>query len=85
MVTVWGLIYNKGWSDLHAQLFVLYSEKFVWVLRGKILLSVWCIPVKVNVEEESLAIFNELIDKNKIEEKDIVNFIESGDGIILFP
>ena len=45
----------------------------------------WCFPVKVNVEEESLAIFNELIDKNKIEEKDIVNFIESGDGIILFP
>ncbi|MXQ97467.1 hypothetical protein E5288_WYG019736 [Bos mutus] len=34
--------------------------------------------VKVNIEEESLAIFNELIDKKKIEEKNIINFIESG-------
>ena len=70
---------------MHTQLFVLYSETFLWVLRGKILLLVWCFPVKVNIEEESLAIFNELIDKKKIEEKNIVNFIESGNGIILFP
>ena len=70
---------------MHTQLFVLYSETFLWVLRGKILLPVWCFPVKVNIEEESLAIFNELIDKKKIEEKNVVNFIESGNGIILFP
>ena len=84
MATIWGLIYNKGRSDLHTQLLVLYSEKFLWVLRGKILLSVWCFPVKVGFEEEALAIFSELIDKKKFEDKDIVNFIKSGNGIILF-
>lgn len=69
---------------MHSQLLVLYSEKFLWVLRGKILLAVWCFPVKVDIEEEALAIFNELIDKKKVEDKDVVNFIESGNGIILF-
>ena len=69
---------------MQTQLLVLCSEKFLWVLRGKILLSVWCFPVKVGIEEEALAILNELIDKKKVEDKDIVNFIESGNGIILF-
>lgn len=44
----------------------------------------WCFPVKVDIEEEALAIFNELIDNKKVEDKGLVNFIESGNGIILF-
>ncbi|KAI4549978.1 hypothetical protein MJT46_019127 [Ovis ammon polii x Ovis aries] len=41
--------------------------------------------VKPNIEEEGLQKFQELMEEKGIDEKNIVNFIESGNGIILFP
>lgn len=49
-----------------------------------ILLSAWCLSVKVNIEDEALARFKELVEEKKIEEKYIVNFLESGNGTIPF-
>ncbi|KAG5193248.1 hypothetical protein JEQ12_019609 [Ovis aries] len=41
--------------------------------------------VKPNIEEEGLQKFQELMEEKGIDEKNIVNFIKSGNGIILFP
>ena len=44
----------------------------------------WCFSVKVNIEDEAWATFKELVEEKKIEEKYIVNFLESGNGNICF-
>ena len=82
MVTVGGLIYIKWRSDLDTPLLVLHSE---WVLRGKILLSIWCFSVKLNVEDEDLEKFRKLTEDKGIDKKNVVNFIKNGNGILFFP
>ena len=44
----------------------------------------WCFSVKVNIEDEAWATLKELVEEKKIEEKYIVNFLESGNGNICF-
>lgn len=61
------------------QVLVLYSEISLG-LRSKILLSDGVL--QLNIEDETLARFKELVEEKKIEEKDIVNFLESGNGTI---
>lgn len=80
----WGLIYNK-WKRDCAVSFLLCIQKLLWVLRGKILLSVWSFSVKVNIEVEALDTFYALVKAKGIEEKCILKIIESGKGIILLP
>lgn len=82
MVTVGGLIYIKWRSDLDTPFLVLHSE---WVLRGKILLSMWCFSVKLNVEDEDLEKFWKLTEDKGIDKKNVVNFLENGNGILFFP
>lgn len=63
------------------QALVLYSEISLG-LRSKILLSDGVL--QLNIEDETLARFKELVEEKKIEEKDIVNFLESGNRAIHF-
>ena len=84
MVTVLGLIYNK-WKRGCTLSFLFCIQKFLWVLRGKTLLSLWSFSVKVNIEVEALDMFYALVKEKGIEEKYILKIIESGKGIILFP
>ena len=40
--------------------------------------------VKVNIEEEGLQKFKELMQEKGIDEENVVSFIKTGNGIILF-
>ena len=65
--------------------FLFGIQKFLLVVKGKILLSVSCFSVKVNIGAEAWEKFYELIEAKGIKRKDIVKFIDSGSGIIVFP
>ena len=54
-------------------------------MRGNILLSMWCFSVKLNVEDEDLEKFRKLTEDKGIDKKNVVNFIENGNGILFFP
>lgn len=45
----------------------------------------WCFSVKLNIEEEALEKFRQLTKEKGIDEKNVVNFIENGNGILFFP
>ena len=46
----------------------------------------WCFSVKVNdIEAEALEKVNELVKEKKIEDKNVLKIIETGNGIIVFP
>ena len=84
MVTVLGLIYNK-WKRGCTLRFLFCIQKFLWVLRGKTLLSLWSFSVKVNIEAEALDTFYARVKEKGIEKKCILKIIKSGNRIILFP
>lgn len=82
MVTAWGLIYIRWRSDLDTPLLVLHSE---CVLRGKILLSMWCFSVKFNVEDEDEDLEKFRTEDQGSDRKYVVTFAENGNGILFFP
>ena len=45
----------------------------------------WCFSVKLNVEDEDLEKFRKLTEDKGIDKKNVVNFIENGNGILFFP
>ena len=45
----------------------------------------WCFSVKLNVEDEDLEKFWKLTEDKGIDKKNVVNFLENGNGILLFP
>ena len=61
------------------------SKNFSGIKEIKTLFSAWHFSVKPNIEEEGLQKFQELMEEKGIDEKNIVNFIKSGNGIILCP